>query len=380
MKVVVIGAGIAGLGIGWRLTQAGAGVTLLERAQIGAGATAASAGMIAVAAEIGRASTPETAFARHASDMWPAFAEELQAQSGTGIDYRRNGALIVTLPGEDAAPRPGGEVAALGAAEALAEEPMLTPAVTGALWAPHEAQVDSQALCRALAVAFVRAGGKLQSNEAVVRIETDGRRAVDAVTPFATYRADAFVLAAGAWISRIEGLPPHALPPVSPVKGEIIVLRPPEAATLPRHVVWGNGIYLVPRGNRLIVGATVEQAGFDTHLSQHALSWLRQQAAGLMPALGGWEKVEHWAGLRPVTPDGMPVLGPTSVEGLYVATGQYRNGILFAPAVAEVLSSLVLERAADVRTFDPRRFEAAGPREPQTVVETPHRPGEYGSG
>ena len=375
MKVVIIGAGVAGLGIGWRLAQEGASVTVLERARIGAGATSASAGMIAAAAELGQAETPETALARKAEELWPSFAQELEATSGIQIGYRRNGSLMVALKGQhhSSGEPPQNGATMLDAQQARAMEPMLAENIEGAIWAPDEAQVDSQALCGALAVAFVRAGGKLQSNETVVRIENSDGRVIGALTPFTLHQADAYVLAAGAWTSRIEGLPPDVLPPVAPVKGEIVVLSPPAGGGVPAHVVWGNDVYIVPRGERVLVGATVERAGFDTGLSQEAYRWLRSRAEGLMPALAGWSVSEHWAGLRPVSPDGLPILGKASLDGLYVATGQFRNGILFAPAVAEIVSRLVLGREADAAAFDPRRFKAGKAQVPQSVVETPHR-------
>ena len=387
MKVVVIGAGAAGLGLGWKLAKSGARVTVLERAQLGAGATSASAGMIAAAAEMGQAETPEAAFARRANALWPDFAKALEAQSGVNIAYRKNGSLLVSMKGETGAETPGaGNPHAQGpgtemldGTQARAREPMLSADVLSALWAPHEMQVNSQALCRALAVAFVRAGGELLSNETAVRIELDGGKAAGVVTPYRTHRADAYVLAAGAWTSRLEGLPPEAVLPVFPVKGEILVLTLPEGAKLPEHTVWGNGIYLTPRGNRLLAGATSELAGYDTSLTQDALLWLRRKAAELMPALASWTVAEHWAGLRPGTPDGMPVLGETTVKGLYVAGGQYRNGILFAPAIAEVLSRLVLERTGDVPAFDPKRFAGRTPV-PASVIETPHKGEEWRTG
>jgi glycine/D-amino acid oxidase-like deaminating enzyme len=120
--------------------------------------------------------------------------------------------------------------------------------------------------------------------------------------------------------------------------------------------VWGNGVYLVPRAKRLLVGATMEEAGFDTSLTRAAARDLHARAVALMPALAQWDFADHWAGLRPGSPDGLPMLGPTVVEGLYAATGQFRNGILFAPAVAELLCRLILERPAERLVFDPRRF------------------------
>jgi glycine oxidase len=389
MKVVVIGAGVAGLGIGWKLAQAGAEAVVLERAQPGSGATAASAGMIAAAAELGHAETPDTAFARRSRDLWSDFAKQLETQSGVAIGYATNGSLMVGLKGERRGhghsgeqPNPhaqGGNIAMLDSDQARAKEPMLTAETEGALWAPNEALVDSQALCRALAVAFVRAGGKLLSNETAVRIESDGTRVTGVLTPFTLHRADAYVLAAGAWSTRVEGLPPKAVPPVIPIKGEIVVLAPSAGASLPVHTVWGNEIYLAPRGDRLLLGATVERAGYDTSVTREALHWLRHKAIGLMPSLESWEVVERWAGLRPASPDGLPILGPSAVEGLYVASGQYRNGILFAPAVAEDVSRLVLERAAAEAAFDPRRFDGSE-RTAESVIETPHRSGAWRTG
>ena len=381
MNVVIIGAGVAGLGIGWKLAQAGASVTILERAQPGRGATTASGGMIAAAAELGHADTPEAAFAKRANDLWSDFVTQLEAQSGVFLDYRKSGSLMVALKtggcphahggakpdadkgGHDHGGQPnphaqGADIAMLTAEQARAMEPMLSEDIAGALWAPHEATIDTHALVRALVTAFVKAGGTILANETAVRVEIEGSRAVGVRTPFALHRADAYILAAGAWTSCVEGLPPEAVPPVIPIKGEIVVLTPPAGANLPKHVVWGNEIYVVPRTERLLVGATMERAGFDTGKSSEACRWLLRQSAGLMPVLKGWEVAEHWAGLRPATPDGLPILGQTVVEGLYVASGQFRNGILFAPAVADALRRFVIgeEISPTLRAFDPRRF------------------------
>lgn len=366
MRVVVIGAGVAGLSIGWRLARAGAKVTVLERAQVGNGATTASAGMLAAATELGAQETAETALARRAEGLWPDFAAELEAESGVPVGYSKTGSLLVRMASDaqDATP-------ALDAAAARDLEPLLAPDIAGATLAAQEGRVDSQALCRALAVAFVRSGGTVLSNETAVRFAWHKGRLDGIATPFATYGADVFVLATGAWSSRLEGLPPEAVPPVVPVKGEIVVLTPPEGVTLPSHAVWGNGIYVVPRGGRLLVGATMEDAGFDTTLTSAAVRWLYRQSSGLMPAIADWRMREHWAGLRPASPDGLPILGESAVEGLYVATGQYRNGILFAPAIADVLSRLILERIPADPAFDPRRFGAVKAK--ASVKETAHK-------
>ncbi|MEI9992119.1 MAG: glycine oxidase ThiO [Rhizomicrobium sp.] len=357
MKIVIIGAGVAGLGIGWRLLQAGAEVTILERTQPALGATWASAGMIAIAGERADGDDPEADFARQASGLWPGFATEVETASGLEIDYRRNGALLVARDQSEAAAlaaRPG--VGYLTADETRAKEPMLSPDIAGSVWAPGEAQVDSRLLGQALARAFLRAGGTLSVNEPAVRFDVREDEVHALHTPFHRYEADAFVLAAGVWSAGLGGLPPEALPPVRPVKGEMVAVAPPPGARLPTHVVRGREVYLVPRRDRLLIGATTADAGFDTSVTDEATLWLSSRAIALMPALAKWQVIERWAGLRPGSPDGLPILGPSALRRLFVATGQYRNGILFAPAIAQNMSRLVLEHAAGISAFDPRRF------------------------
>jgi glycine oxidase len=347
MRVVIIGAGAAGLAIGWRLRQRGAEVTILERGQPAQAATWAAAGMIAAAGEMGDAQTPEADFGRYSSSLWPDFAREIEAASDHAIGYRRNGALMVLDRAEPEALSPDA---------ARAHVPMLSPAIAGARWVPDEAQVDPRTLGPALATAFVRAGGVLSVNEPAVRFVVHEDRVWGLHTPFKLYEADAFIIAAGAWSGEFGGLPPEALPPIKPIKGEMIAVAPPAGARIPEPVVWGNEIYLVPRTDRLLIGATVADAGFDTSVTDAAADWLSSRAIALMPDLARWEVVERWAGLRPGSPDGAPILGPTCLDRLFVATGQYRNGILLAPALAENLTRLVLEHAAAIPAFDPRRF------------------------
>jgi glycine/D-amino acid oxidase-like deaminating enzyme len=144
------------------------------------------------------------------------------------------------------------------------------------------------------------------------------------------------------------------------VKGEMIALTPPAGAAMPRHVVWGNGVYLVPRSGRLLIGATMEEVGLNSTLTDAAENWLRDRAVALIPSLADWMLDDHWAGLRPAAPDGLPILGETATPNLFIATGQFRNGILLAPAVAEAMSRLILGKdAPEIRAFSPQRFAAA---------------------
>lgn len=359
MKIVIIGGGVAGLSIGWRLAEAGCETVILERAAPGAAATWAAGGMIAATAENAATDTPEARLAQRSAALWPQFAAAIEDRSGRSISFRKDGSLIAAMsPDERAALRARPGATMLSRDEALAREPKLNAQIAGALWAPDDAHVDNRALGPALARAFVRAGGTLQPNESAVRIDVDAGRVASVCTPFRHYEADAYVLAAGAWSGGIGGLPHDALPPVIPVKGEMIALRPGDVGELPKHLIWGQGVYLIPRHESLFVGATTSREGFDTTLTQAARRALREGAVTLMPALADWAVADHWAGLRPGSPDDLPLIGESTVPGLFIASGQYRNGILFAPAIADALHSLIVERRepADIRAFDPKRF------------------------
>lgn len=358
MKIVIIGGGIAGLSVGWRLAKAGCQVEVLERAQPGRAATWASAGMIAATVEGVHGGRALGGFGRRSAELWPAFAAEIEAASGRPVFYRRDGALMAVpspIALENLAQIVTGNVSVLSAAETLALEPMIRDDIAGALYAHDDAQVDNRAIGTALAAAFLAAGGSLQLHEAAVRLECENGRVEGVRTPFAFHEADAYVVAAGAWSSQIEGA---RLPEIVPVKGEIVALAPPAGAPLPTRIVWGNEVYVVPRHDRLFIGATTARIGFDTTPTEAARDRLLGKAVDLMPTLAAWTLSEQWAGLRPGTPDDLPLIGESGIAGLYLATGQFRNGILFAPAIADAMHSLIVEHRAppDISAFDPQRL------------------------
>jgi len=354
VNIVIIGAGVAGLGIGWRLLQAGCAVTILERAQPVAGASWAAAGMLAVTAELEDATEAERGLALRSHALWPGFAAELEAASGRRVFLNRVGALLLATDAaelEVMRAREGSELRVLDRDQARGLVPLLGETM-GGLWSPHEAHVDNRALGEALAIAFLKAGGVLNANEAVVTVEPG-----PAVrTPYHLYGADAVVVAAGAWSALLADIP------IQPVKGEVIMLAPPPGAILPVPVVWGEGVYCVPRphlgeGGRLLIGATVQEEGFDTKPTPEGRGQLWGAARKLMPSLKNWQLADHWAGLRPKSPDGLPLLGPSGREGVFVAGGQYRNGILFAPAIAQEMADIILGKGAVIPDFDPQRFK-----------------------
>jgi glycine oxidase len=360
MKVIIVGAGIAGLSIGWRLAQAGANVEIFDRGLAGRGATWAAAGMIAPGAELKDEPDELAAFARRSRAAWPRFAAELESQSGCAIGYGEPGSLVIALDearARDLEQHTGPDSAWLTPAQLREREPLISTEVRGALYVPGDAQVDNRLAAEALRIALLRRNVAIRENTEVGGLLITDNRVRGIQSASGTVASDAVIVASGAWLNAL-GSASAELPPVTPVKGQMVAVQVPDGTRLPRHLLWGDDVYLVPRSDRVLIGATVEDAGFDTSVSSETCSRLISAAARIIPTLQEWDVLETWAGLRPRTPDGAPVLGASTADGLYVAGGQFRNGILFAPAVADAMQRVVLsaEPVAEIRAFDPRRF------------------------
>jgi glycine oxidase len=360
MKVLVIGGGIAGLAIAWRLARAGIAVEVVERGICGRGASWAAAGMIAPGGELNGADDALTRFAREARELWPGFAAELEQASGARIDYRESSSLIVaeTEAQADHLRAAAGSAAHwLNVEHLLACEPLLSPTLAGGLRVCGDAQADNRAVCEALYRALTANAIVVHENceaQSLV-IERGSARAI--LTSRGTMDADAIVLASGAWMQMLAG-PGIDLPDVRPIKGQMAALLPPNGVALPKSLVWCDDVYLVAQRGMLLIGATVEDAGFDTSVERQQADRLLRAASQLVPSLAKWRLAEVWAGLRPRTADDAPVLGPASMQNLYVAGGQFRNGILFAPAVAEYMAKFVCGQRPSplAAAFDPNRF------------------------
>lgn len=373
-KTAIIGGGVIGLGIGWRLAQAGCAVEIFERGEAGKGASWAAAGMLAAGVETEPGELGLHALNRASQLAWPAFAAELEAASGQTVELRREGTLMVALNRDDAAQlrytydfqRANGiALDWLSGAQTRAREPFLHPNLSAAVFCADDHQVENRKLVRALRTAFLAAGGKLHEHQAVAAIETArGKVTGIALDDRTRVVADAVVLAAGAWSGEIAGLPPLARPPVRPIKGQMLSLRMDPAAPLLRHVVWTPRIYLVPRSDgRLIVGATTEERGFDGNLTAGGVFVLLEGAWRALPGIEELPIDEMWVGFRPGSRDDAPVLGPANladaeVEGLIYATGHHRNGILLTPVTSNAIADYMLTgRIAEViRPFAIARF------------------------
>ncbi|MBV8751633.1 MAG: glycine oxidase ThiO [Hyphomicrobiales bacterium] len=370
--IVIVGAGVIGLSIAWRLAQRGAAVIVFDQATAGAGASHAAAGMLAICAEAEPGEEALVALGRASQAAWPAFARELEAAADLSIDLRREGTLLVALTADDQArlkhrlefqQRLGLPVEWISGAKARRREPHLAAGIAGAVLSPEDHQVDNRKLVAALRVAAERAGVTPREHCTVARIVISAGRAVGVALADGTQvHADAVVLAAGAWSRRIEGLPSDVRPPVRPVKGQTIALRMDAAEPLINHVLWAPGAYLVPRRDgRLIVGATVEEKGFDAALTAGGVLSLLEAAWRAVPAVEELPIDDMWVGHRPGSRDDAPILGPGPVDGLVYATGHYRNGILLTPVTADTIARLVLDGAVDpvIAPFGVERFHRA---------------------
>jgi glycine oxidase len=370
-RVAIIGAGVVGLGIAWRLAGRAA-VTVFDRGAAGAGASHAAAGMLAACCEAEPGEETLVALGRDSQARWPAFAEELLRASGIDVESRREGTLMLALTADDQAEichhlefqhRLGLPMEWLPAAATRAREPHLAGKIAGSVFSPEDHQVDNRKLVQALRIAAESAGANIREHQPVKEILVRGGRAIGLALEDGTQMpADVVVLAAGAWSRTIGGLPPDRRPPVRPVKGQMLALRMDPAAPLLNHVLWAPGAYLVPRRDgRLIVGGTVEEKGFDATITVGGLLTLLEAAWRAVPAVEELPVAEIWVGHRPGSRDDAPILGRGPLDGLFYATGHHRNGILLAPVTADAMARLILDDVVEpaIRPFGLERFQPA---------------------
>jgi glycine oxidase len=367
-RTVIIGAGVMGLGIAWRLARAGCPVSVYDRAEAGRGASWAAAGMLAAAVETEPGEEALLDLTLASQRMWPEFALELEAASKISVGYRDEGTMVVALTRDDAEQLRftyefqkslGLDLEWLSGAEARRREPHLRPGIAGAVFSSRDHQVDNRRLTRALAEAARGAGAILYEHDAVVGVDISAGRVAAVASEHSRIDADIVVLAAGAWSRDIAGIPAEYLPPVRPIKGQMLALRMEPERPLLSHVLWLPRGYLVPRRDgRLVVGGTVEERGFDDRITAGGLLALIEGAWRAVPAIEELPVAETWVGFRPGSRDDAPILGPSGIDGLVIATGHHRNGILLTPLTAEAISGFVLTgRLPDaVRPFSPERF------------------------
>lgn len=358
--IVVIGAGLIGLGIAYELRSRGADVRVIETAEPGAGASWAGAGMLAPYSE----HIADEPFERLCADSlarYPAFVEALRARGGVDARLRLDGILEAAFDdaGEarlrgDVARRVARGIAAqwLEPRDAHLLEPALRASVRGGAYSPTEGHVDNRRLGRALRAACEALGVRIEAFAGPVALEADVRRALGVRGRSGFIAADAVVNATGAWAGALAGVPASARVPVTPIKGQMLAIAIPRG--LVRRVLWIPGAYLVPRDDgRLLVGATVERAAFDVRVTAQGIRTLLDAALDAIPALGNFALAETWAGLRPGTPDELPYLGATELGGYFLATGHYRNGILLTPVTAHLVADAIEGKAGAAAALAP---------------------------
>ncbi|MBH1936792.1 glycine oxidase ThiO [Streptomyces sp. AV19] len=370
--VLVVGGGVIGLVTAWRAAQRGLATAVADPAP-GGGAARAAAGMLAPVTELHHGEQELLALNLASARRYPRFTAELEEASGRETGYRACGTLAVALDADDRAhlrelhllqQRCGLDAQWLTGRECRRLEPMLAPGVQGGLRVDGDHQTDPRRLAAALLTACERAGVAFHHAEAV-RILRAGDRVTGAELADGTrLTAGQTVLAAGSFSGRLAGLPQEVLPPVRPVKGQILRLRVPDAyrpflSRTVRAVVRGGQVYLVPRENgELVVGATTEELGWDTTVTAGGVYELLRDAHELVPGITELPLVETSAGLRPGSPDNAPLLGPTALPGLHVATGHHRNGVLLTPLTGDVMAEVLTSGRppAEARPFSPLRF------------------------
>jgi len=358
--VVIIGGGVIGLSLAWRLRHSGVTVLVVEKGEPAREATHAAGGMIAYC-DPGNPPELRELIAASAR-MYPAFVDELRAEAFESPDLRCDGTIAFFANGE--VPQCDG-ARPLSDAELSEMEPLITRRPGPAYFLP-ECSVDPRKLGSALEKAARTLGADIVTGAGVKEVAVLAGRATGVRTAKSFYPAAAVVNCAGAWAAQMKpfGLPTH------PVKGQMLCVVPnnygaPSASAtsrgpLLRHVVRTPEVYIIPRSDgRMLLGATVEEAGFDKRVDADVVQRFQRAAAAVAPAIADMRIHDAWAGLRPGSPDGLPILGATSLKGYYVATGHYRDGILLAPITAHVMAQVLTDKQPefDLAPFSPERFK-----------------------
>ena len=372
-KIIIIGGGVIGLGIGWQLAKAGAAVTIYERAELGRAASWAAAGMLAPLAEAHSEEPELLKLGCESLDRYPQWTAELEAAAEMSIGYRVEGTLIVGLEPDDthqlrhiyeAQQHLRLDVNWLNGREARDIESALSPRVTAAIHCASDYQVDNRRMVTALQRAYQASGGVLHEKSAIERVVIKDGIVTGVQAESGFQKADIVILSAGCWSAQLAGIPDAILPPVRPVKGQMLALQM-EAGIAINSVIrtvrarYPVPVYLVPRADgRLIVGATSEEMGFDMRLTVGGVFELLRGAWEAVPGVYELPILETWAGLRPGSRDNAPILGKTPIENLIYATGHYRNGILLTPVTAYEIAKLVLtgETSEIIAPFQLDRF------------------------
>jgi glycine oxidase len=372
--VAIAGAGLIGGSIAFELARAGLRVGVFDAAEPGREASWAGAGILSPAPET-PAGIPLVEIAKASMALYPKFTADVEEVCGHSVGFRPRGTLQAIFS-RDAAEELSTVVAlhhglglkaeALRAEDARELEPALSPELQAAVLRPDEASVDNRELTRGVLEAARRSGAQIVAGRKVKAIWQEGEKCSGLVLDKEKIAAEWTVIAAGCFSSRIEGAGQYA--PVRAAKGQMVALRSERVRV--ERVLWSDKIYVVPRNDgRILAGATVEYVGFEKRVTAGALEKIFAGAIELAPQLADAQVAETWAGLRPDSPDHLPILGPTDLGGLLIATGHFRSGILLAPITAGLIQEWVTEQrvSVDWERFSPMRFQSPAATEARTA-------------
>jgi len=364
--VLIIGGGIIGGSIAWELARRGLHPLVLDRQEAGREASWAAAGMLQPSPESADG-LPLVPLARASLALYPEFVAAVEADSGRTVGLRRTGAMEI-LFSSDAARELNALVAlhrglglpteALPIDEAFKMEPALSPHARAAALLPNECAIDNRALTDAVLAGAIARGAEVRAGVEVESLLVSGASVEGVIAGGRRFSAAHVVLAAGAFSSRLDVARRYA--PTVPMRGQMIALR--SSAPPIQRVLRSVRGYIVPRDDarpqRLVAGSTLENVGYEKRVTPEGIARILEAAKELVPALESAEIVETWSGLRPDTPDHLPILGPTDLVGLTIATGHYRNGILLAPITAKLIAEWITDRRTsfDWEIFSPLRF------------------------
>lgn len=364
--VIIIGGGIIGGSIAWELARRGLHPLVLDRQEAGREASWAAAGMLQTAPESADG-FPLVPLARASLALYPEFVAAIEADSGRTVGLRRTGAMEIFFSSGGARALStfialhhglGLPAEALPLDEALEMEPALSRHAQAAALLPQECALDSRALTDAVLAAAVARGAVVLAGVGVESLIVNGARVEGVIAAGHRFAADHVILAAGAFSSRLDAARRYA--PTRPVRGQMVALL--SSAPPIRRVLRSTRGYIVPRDDarpqRLVAGSTLENAGYEKRVTPEGIARVLEAAQEIVPDLAAAEIVETWSGLRPDTADHLPILGPTDLEGLTIATGHFRNGILLAPITAKLIAEWITERRVSFEwdIFSPLRF------------------------
>ena len=377
MHIVIIGGGIIGLGIADESLRRGWQVTIVERDACGQATSRVAAGMLVPLAEAQFGEEDIYRLNATSLERYPEWVERLQRDTGMDLAFQTRGTLIVARDADemgyirhffDLYHQLNPEVELLTPRQAHQREPALSLDIAGALLSPRDYQIDNWRLLSALFKTVQSRGARILEHTPVIRVHLNGHRCTGIETTEQRIEGDVYVIAAGPWSSQIDGLTDRLPLPVRPVKGQVIVLTPTELAPPPEYVIRGMEAYLVPKPDRLIVGATQEEVGFDPHPTAGGIYSILDNAYELVPGIWDMALRDIMVGLRPATPDHKPILGPTPIENLVVATGHFRHGILLMPITAELVVEYIATGQVPslMQPFLYERFASAPPSGPES--------------